>query len=101
MAINDLAKANSEGSRFANITTSTTTVVKATPGRLKAVVVNSKGTVASITTIYNNKVASGAKVAVIDSLTLSGTFTYDVSCSLGITVVTTGTVAPNITVVYQ
>lgn len=94
---NDKLVANS----FSNIVTSTTTVVKASAGTLKRVVINSKGTVASLTTIYNNTSATGAKIGTIDSLNLSGVFEYDVAFSTGLTIVTTGTVAPDITVVYQ
>lgn len=86
---------------FSNITTSTTTVVKASAGVLKRVVINSKGTVASLTTIYNNTSASGAKIGTIDSLNLSGVFEYDAAFDTGLTIVTTGTVAPDVTVVYQ
>lgn len=84
-----------------HITTSTTTVVKASAGVLHSVIVNTKGTVASTITIYNNTSAAGTIVAIIDSLTLSGTFQFDISMSLGITVVTTGTVAPDITVAWR
>jgi hypothetical protein len=83
------------------INTATTTVVKGTPGVLHAVTVNTKGTVASTVTVYNNTSATGTIVAIIDSLNLSGQFLFDVTMSLGITVVTTGTAAPDITVAWR
>lgn len=86
---------------YSHISTSATTAVKAGPGHLHAVVVNTKGTVASTTTIYDNTAASGTVVAVIDSLNQSGTFTYGLQCATGITVVTTGTAAPDVTVLYR
>ena len=86
---------------FVNITTATTTVVKASSGILKSITINSLGTVASLVTIYNNTAASGAKIGTINSLTIYGSFTFNVPFSTGLTIVTTGTVAPDITVVYQ
>jgi len=84
-----------------NITTATTTVVKSGAGVLHLVNVNTKGTVASTVTVYDNTAASGTKLATIDSLNLSGPFQYDVSFVTGLTVVTTGTAAPDITVSYR
>jgi len=81
------------------INTSTTTVVKGGPGILVSVIVNTKGTVASTVTIYDNTAASGTIVAVIDSLNNVGTFTFNCLMAIGITVVTTG--APDITVCYR
>jgi hypothetical protein len=104
MSVNDAQKAYYEqtgGYSFVNITTATTTVVKATAGRLHSVTINSKGTVSSLVTIYNNTSAAGTKVATIDSLNLSGVYVFDADCTTGITVVTTGTVAPDITVLYK
>lgn len=86
---------------FVNIATVSTTTVKTGPGVLQSIVVNTRGTVASTVTVYNNTAASGAKIATIDSLNLSGTFIYGLAFSTGLTIVTTGTVAPDITVVYQ
>lgn len=89
------------GYSFTNITTATTTTVKSGAGTLHAVIVNTKGTVASTTTIYDNTAGSGTVIGIIDSLTLSGTFQFDINFATGLTLVTTGTVAPNITVSYR
>jgi hypothetical protein len=90
-----------DGHKYTNISTAATTVVKATPGKLHNITINSKGTVASIITVYDALTATGTPIAIIDSLNLSGTFSYEVAFTTGLTLVTTGTVAPNITVSYQ
>lgn len=86
---------------YRNITTATTTVVKSGVGTVKGVLINSKGTVASVITIYDNTSATGTKIGTIDSLTLSGFFDLGVVFSTGLTIVTTGTVAPDITIIYK
>ena len=88
-----------DGFNKAVISTSTTTVVKASKGMLHSITVNTKGTAASAVTVYDAASATGTPFAVIDSLNLSGTFTYDVDFSTALTIVTTG--APNITVSYR
>lgn len=87
------------GANPLRISTSATTVVKSGPGILVSVVVNTKGTVASTITIYDNTAGSGTVISVIDSLNNVGTFTFNCLMAIGITVVTTG--APDITVVYR
>lgn len=89
------------GWSFQNITTSTTTTVKSGAGVLHIVNVNTLGTVASTTTVYDNTAGSGTKIATINSLTLSGPFQYDIAFATGLTLVTTGTAAPDITVSYR
>lgn len=89
------------GWSFQNITTSTTTTVKSGAGVLHIVNVNTLGTVASTVTVYDNTAGSGTKIATINSLTLSGPFQYDIAFSTGLTLVTTGTAAPDITVSYR
>lgn len=91
--------AQQSGNSHEAITTSTTTLVKTGAGVLHAVIVNTKGTVASAVTVYDALTATGDPIAIIDSLNLSGTFEYEVAFSTGLTVVTTG--APNITVSYR
>jgi len=85
---------------YAHISTSTTTTVKSGAGFLHAVSVNTLGTVASTTTIYDNTTGSGTVIGVINTLTLSGIFVLDVSFATGLTLVTTGTAAPDLTVSY-
>jgi hypothetical protein len=84
-----------------NITTSTTTVVKSGAGVLHGVTINLKGTVASTVTIYDSLTGSGTKIGTVDSLTLSGAFFYDAAFATGLTVVTTGTAAPDVSITYR
>lgn len=86
---------------YSHIATAATTVVKGSAGNLHSITVNSKGTVASTITIFDNTAGSGTIIAVIDSLTLSGTFVFDVRFAAGLTIVTTGTVAPDLTVSFR
>lgn len=89
------------GWSFTNISTSTTTTVKSGAGTFHLCSINTLGTVASTCTFYDNTAGSGTIIAIINSLTLSGSFTYDIAFATGLTVVTTGTAAPNITVAYK
>lgn len=89
------------GNSFSNITTATTTAVKSGAGILHTICVNSLGTVASTATVYDNTAGSGTKIATLNTLALLGCQTYDVAFSTGLTIVSTGTVAPDITVSYR
>lgn len=89
------------GFSFTNITTSTTTTIKSGAGVLHLVNINADGTVASATTVYDSLTGSGTKIATINSLALSGAFVYDVAFSIGLTVVTTGTSPPDVTVSWR
>ena len=86
---------------YSHIATSTNTVVKASPGNLHSITINQLGTVASLITIYENTAASGTVIGIINSLTFSGTFTFDVAFATGLTITTTGTAAPDLTVSYR
>lgn len=86
---------------YNHISTATTTTVKSGAGFLHALSVNLKGTVASTITVYDNTAGSGTVIGVIDSLNLSGAFILDVAFGTGLTIVTTGTIAPDITVSYR
>lgn len=85
---------------FAHISTATTTTVKTGAGILHSITVNTLGTVASTATVYDNTSGSGTVIAVINTLALSGSFVLDVAFSTGLTIVTTGTAAPDLTVSY-
>lgn len=86
---------------FSHIATAATTTVKSGAGVLHSITVNSLGTVASTTTAYDNTAGSGTVIGILNTLTLSGAFIYDLAFATGLTLVTTGTVAPDITVVYK
>jgi hypothetical protein len=92
---------NSATFTYSHIATATTTTVKSGAGYLRGVVIGTKGTVASTVTVYDNTAGSGTVIAVLDTLNLSGTFTFEVAFSTGLTLVTTGTVAPDVTVSYR
>lgn len=94
-----MSTSTSRSNSFSNLATNTETAVKTGSGVLKAICVNTKGTVASVTSIYDGSVASGTLIATIDSLNLSGSFVYDVRFSTSLTIKCTGT--PNITVIYN
>lgn len=85
---------------FKNITANGTTSVKGSPGVLKGIIVNSLGTVASLTTIYDSTSASGTKVGSLNTLSILGPIDYDVWMTTGITITTTGVLPPDITVIY-
>lgn len=91
----------SGGNSYSHIATSTTTTVKSGAGVLHTITINALGTVASAITIYDSATATGTVIAVINSLSISGTLTYDVAFTTGLTIVSTGTVAPDITVSYR
>jgi len=86
---------------FKRINTAASTLVKTGAGTLKSVTVNAKGTVASTVTVYDGTSAAGTVIAVIDSLNNVGSFAFDVGFATGLFIVTTGTVAPDITVSYR
>lgn len=90
------------GFTYAHISTSTTTTVKSGAGVLHAIVINTLGTVASNITVYDNTAGSGTVIAVLNSLTNGeASYTYDVAFTTGLTLVTTGTAAPDVTVSYR
>lgn len=83
---------------FKNITSAATTVVKASPGLLKLISINTDG--AGAITMYDHaSAASGRVIGVIESAAPHGSYFYEVDCSLGIVVVTAATI--DITVVYE
>lgn len=86
---------------YSHISTAATTTVKSGAGNLHSISVNTKGTVASTITVFDNTAGSGAVIGVIDSLNLSGAFVLDVAFGTGLTIVTTGTIAPDLTVSYR
>ena len=90
-----------DGFNHAVINTATTTTIKSSSGMLHNITVNTKGTVASAITVYDALTATGTPIAIIDSLNLYGTFNFDINFSVGLTIVTTGTSAPNLTIAYR
>ena len=87
------------GNLYNHITTATTTNVKSGAGVMHMVTVGTAGTT-STTTIYDNTAASGTIIAVVNS-SGTGYWQYDVTFTVGLTVVTTGSPAPDVTVSYH
>jgi len=97
-----VAKVEQRGT-YQNITTATTTVVKAGPGELYSIIVNTP-VASAVITIYDNTAASGTKIGTITfpaTLISDGPIPvpYNVAFSTGLTIVTTGT--PDLTVSYR
>ena len=84
---------------YVNITTNTTTILKRSAGRLHRVVVNEFNT-SNTMTIYDNSAASGAIIGTVSSST-EGPFDYGVEFHTGLTIVTAGGSAGDVTVVYD
>lgn len=85
---------------YNNITTSTTTVIKAGSGILKGIQINSSAATSTIT-IFDNTAASGTKIATITNTgTIPATLWFECQFKLGLTVVT-AVAAQDITVIYQ
>lgn len=88
-----------------NITTNATTVVKSGSGLFHALVINIVGTIStdSRATIYDNTAASGTIIATVDlsSASLGPLRIYNATFSIGLTVVTAGTTAANITIMFR
>lgn len=92
----------SAGFTFGNMTTATTTTFKSGAGVLHTITIGTLGTVASAVSIFDNTAGSGTSIGILNSLTTGqGTYTFDVAFTTGLTITTTGTVAPNITVSYR
>lgn len=83
---------------FTNIATNTTTLVKTGGGILHGITINT--TAASAITVYDSLTATGTKIATIAASPAIGqNFTYDVSFTIGLTIVTAG--ASDITVSWR
>jgi len=89
------------GFSYAHISTATTTTVKSGAGVVHTICVNTLGTVASTITVDDALTATTPTIGVINSLTLLGCQTFDVAFATGLTLVTTGTAAPDVTVSYR
>jgi hypothetical protein len=89
------------GHSACHISTATTTTCKSGAGVLHTLSVNNLGTVASLTVVYDNTAGSGTVLASINTLAGQTSYLYDVAFTTGLTVVTTGTVSPDITISYR
>src|SRR5688500_8555384 len=77
----------SGGDSSANITTNTTTAVKAGAGALVRIVINTKGAAANVATIYDNTAASGTKIGILDTVNGTiGSIEYGCAFATGLTI---------------
>ena len=83
--------------KYNHITTNTDTVVKASPGILVRIVINTDA--AGAITVYDNTSASAPVIAVLESGAPHGSYEYGIRCSTGITIKTAA--ANDLTVVYE
>lgn len=88
------------GWSFTNIITNATTVVKSGAGVLHCVTVNGLGTTETAT-IFDNTAGSGTKVGTVSVSAVGQTGCYDVSFATGLTIVTAGSLAADITVSWR
>lgn len=88
------------GFSYKHLATAATTVVKALPGRLQAVVVNAPGTTSSVS-VYDGLTAGGALIAAVSGFTAPTRLQFEVQCKVGITVVIAGSPAPDVTILFQ
>lgn len=87
------------GNAFTNISTNTNTVVKASPGVVNRLTINTAGS-GSTATIYDNTACSGTVIGTY-STTAQGSVEINATASTGICVTTAGAGAANVTVTYQ
>jgi hypothetical protein len=87
------------GNSYANITSSTTTVVKSGSGVLDRIVVNTAGST-HVLTIYDNTAGSGTKIGTA-SANAQGTLHFNVRFATGLTIVSSGGTPADVTVSYR
>lgn len=87
---------------YAHIASNTTTVLSPNPGViLNKIVINAAGTTWGPITIFDSTTGSGAVVGVISSPTVGGCFHYEATLNNGLTIVTSGGTAGDMTVVFH
>lgn len=84
---------------FTNITTDTNTVIKASPGTIAGIVINTAGT-ASSAVVYNNTTCTGAKIGTF-STTAQTSIVINAAASVGLCVTTASGGAADITVLWR
>lgn len=87
--------------RAAHISTNATTVVKASPGFLGCVTINTAGATGNTATVYDNTSAAAPVIATINTTAGVETLCYNVAVATGLTVVTATGTAANLTVTYR
>lgn len=102
VAVNTTATVISQASgwSFGNVTTNTTSTLKTGAGVLHCVTVNILGTTSQVV-LYDNTAGSGTKIGTVTTLIAGQTGCYDAAFATGLTIVTTGALAADITVSYR
>ena len=89
------------GYSFSHISTNATTTAKSGAGTLHTITINTPGATDTLT-VYDNTAGSGTVIAVInDASTNATTLTYDLAFTTGLTIVSAGTTAPDVSVSYK
>ncbi len=86
--------------QYRNINAAGTTTIKSGPGVLVSVTINNKGGGGHTVTLYDNTTGAGAKIATIDGTGNQVTLFYNIGFTTGLTVVTAGGTAADITVAF-
>jgi hypothetical protein len=89
------------GYSYQNIATNATSTVKSGAGILKRITINAIGSSDALATIYDNTAGSGTKIATISLGVFPVTIEFDARFGAGLTIVTSGSVAGNITAIYE
>lgn len=84
-----------------HISTNTTTAILTGTGVLSKICINDQGASGNLATVYDNTAASGSSLAIIDTVTTIGCQWYDVALATGLTILTSGGTAADLTVVYR
>lgn len=90
---------NTGGGSFVNITTATTTAVKASAGVIERLIVNSAGA-GSTLVLYNNTAGSGAKIGTFTTA-IQGSIEINAAFGTGLTAVSASGTPADITIVYR
>jgi hypothetical protein len=85
--------------QYTHIATNTTTTLKSASGVLHAICVNTPGAT-DTTTVYDSTSASGTIIGVL-SAAAAGCIDYQLRFANGLTIVTSGTTAPDLTVIWE
>lgn len=93
-------RVNQAAFSFSHIATNATTTSKSGAGVLHSITVNTKG-ITNTLTCYDNTAASGTVIAILDTTLTQDTLVYDLYFATGLTCVTAGGTAADITVTWR
>lgn len=90
---------NVAAEKYSHQTANGTFTIFTGPCVLSRILLNTQG-VADTITVYDNTTGSGTVIAVINDA-VGSSFTFDIQCAIGLTIVVAGTTPPDITVIYR